>query len=366
MRSRWIFEAVPLAGNRLIIPIDQLPMTIGRSKDCDITIDSDRVSREHARIEAADELGLLLVDLGSTNGTFVNQKRVAGRVFVKDGDILHFGKAELRLVLQQPGSEPMVQSREDRPTRATVLTEMNLPGHFEPLERDFLLMLAEHQLRVAWQPIVDARTRALIAYEVLGRGGHPKLPESPIGLFTIATRLGKEVELSQAFRRAGALSAVGKGAVRLFMNSHPKEILSESFYSDVEEIRVLAPSMDLVIEVNEDTQAPVAMREMAARLHAMGVGFAYDDFGAGVSRLKEIADIPADVVKFDMGLIRDIDSAGPQRQQLLSRLVRLVSDFGSTTLAEGVETEAEAAVCLQMGFDQFQGYLTGRPQIVSG
>jgi EAL domain-containing protein (putative c-di-GMP-specific phosphodiesterase class I) len=316
-------------------------------------------------IEAHDDLGLLLVDRGSTNGTFVNKERVVGSIVIKDGDILNFGTAELRVSRRDPESEPTGQRKTvPRETLSTMLTADRLPVHFEPRQRDFLIMLAERRLRVAWQPIVDAQSRDLVAYEVLGRGGHAGLPESPIGLFSIAERLEKEVELSQAFRETGALAARGRGAVRLFMNSHPKEIRLESFYDAIEVIRTLAPNVDLVIEVNEDTKDPIAMREMAARLHAMGVGFAYDDFGAGLSRLRELADIPADVVKFDMGLIRDIDSAGPQRQRLLSRLVTMVSELGSTTLAEGVETEAEAAVCLQMGFDQFQGYLTGRPQIV--
>jgi len=365
MRCRWYLESVPLDGNRLMIPLDRLPMTVGRGEDCDITIHSDRVSRVHAVIEAHDDSGLLLVDRGSTNGTFVNQDRVVGSILIKDGDILHFGTAELRLSRRDPEWKPTAQRKPiAAETRSTLLTANRLPLHFEPRERNFLVMLAERRLRVAWQPIVDARSRDLVAYEVLGRGGHPGLPESPLGLFSIAERLDKEVELSEAFRRTGALAARGRGAVRLFMNSHPKEIRLASFYDTIEEIRALAPNIDLVIEVNEDTKDPLAMREMAGRLHAMGVGFAYDDFGAGISRLREIADIPADVVKFDIGLIRDIDSAGPQRQRLLSRLVNMVSELGSTTLAEGVETEAEAAVCLQIGFDQFQGYLTGRPQIV--
>ena len=74
--------------------------------------------------------------------------------------------------------------------------------------------------------------------------------------------------------------------------------------------------------------------------------------------------MPPDVVKFDISLIRAIDKASSNKQQVVSKLVRLVKDLGSVPLAEGVETEEEAAVCLSMGFELCQGYLTGRPVIV--
>ena len=62
-----------------------------------------------------------------------------------------------------------------------------------------------------------------------------------------------------------------------------------------------------------------------------------------------------------MSLIRDIDTALPQRQRVVAALVQMVRDLGIRSVAEGVETEAEADVCLQMGFDLGQGFLFGRP-----
>jgi EAL domain-containing protein (putative c-di-GMP-specific phosphodiesterase class I) len=62
-----------------------------------------------------------------------------------------------------------------------------------------------------------------------------------------------------------------------------------------------------------------------------------------------------------MGLIRDIHLASERKQRMIRDLVRLVSDLGSVSLAEGVEVEAEAQVCREMGFQLIQGYLTGRP-----
>jgi EAL domain-containing protein (putative c-di-GMP-specific phosphodiesterase class I) len=107
------------------------------------------------------------------------------------------------------------------------------------------------------------------------------------------------------------------------------------------------------------------MRRLAARLKQIGVPFAYDDFGAGQARLRELAEVPPDFVKFDMGLLHGIDTAPEGRQRMVRELVRLVLDLGSVPLAEGIETEAEAALCREMGFQLVQGYLTGRPVALS-
>jgi len=360
----WYLEGAPVDGNRPLIPVDRIPMTIGRSNDCDVAIESNSVSRLHARIELADQEGLHLADEDSTNGTFVNHQRITGRVIVADGDILHFGAAEFRVVRRDlviPDQAPGCEATTMIPFSATAL-----PEHFEHRQRDFSAMLAGEKVRVAWQPIVESRGGGTIAYEVLGRGAYPGLPEAPVWLFSIAERLGKEVELSQLFRRVGARIAAQRGPTKLFMNTHPKETLNDSFLASITEVQAIAPELELVLEVHEWAQELIEIKKMATRLRAMGVGFAYDDFGAGLSRLKEIAEIPADVVKFDMGLIRGIDQAGAKKQQMLARLVRMVADMGSTTLAEGVETEGEAQCCLEMGFELLQGYLTGRPEIIEG
>jgi EAL domain-containing protein (putative c-di-GMP-specific phosphodiesterase class I) len=62
-----------------------------------------------------------------------------------------------------------------------------------------------------------------------------------------------------------------------------------------------------------------------------------------------------------MGLIRDIDKAPLERIKVLRSLVQIVLDLGVKALAEGIETEAEAKVCAQLGFTLAQGYYFGRP-----
>ena len=104
-----------------------------------------------------------------------------------------------------------------------------------------------------------------------------------------------------------------------------------------------------------------SLAELRSLLKRLDIKLAYDDFGVGESRLNDLAEVAPDYVKFDMSLIRDIDSATPQRQQVVAALVQMVRNLGITSLAEGVETDGEDETCRQMGFDLGQGYLYGRP-----
>ena len=72
------------------IPVGPAPVTVGRVPPCDVVLDGAQVSRIHARVELAGEQ-LLVTDLHSTNGTFVNGQRVAGSQPLQHGAVLRIG-----------------------------------------------------------------------------------------------------------------------------------------------------------------------------------------------------------------------------------------------------------------------------------
>ena len=123
------------------------------------------------------------------------------------------------------------------------------------------------------------------------------------------------------------------------------------------------PGIELVIEIHETAVVETArMRELADRLADIGVRFAYDDFGAGQARLNELSEAPPHFVKFDMALVHGL--ATRRRAQAARRSPTWCGwsiDLGSIALAEGIEDEADAEVCRQMGFRLMQGYLFGKP-----
>jgi EAL domain-containing protein (putative c-di-GMP-specific phosphodiesterase class I) len=356
LMENWCLEGVSSDNATALVHLARFPFTVGRDAACDLAIPSAETSRQHARIEQ-DIGGLLrVIDLNSGNGTFVNRIQVHGSALLDDGDVVHFGVTEFRVRRLDSVTVAALAHQDDKKTvifgRAPVLSE-----HFVVEERQFTEMLKSRAVRAALQPIVAVRDGRLRAFEVLGRGCVAGLPQLPMDMFAMAGRLGKEVELSEAFRWAG-LSAVASLAptATLFVNAHPKEMFTEPFYRSIELLRAMVPTAKLVVEVHETAITRIAdVREMADRLAVMSVQFAYDDFGAGQARLVEL--------KFDMGLIRDLDRANPKKRQLVAQLVRIVHDVGATALAEGVETTAEARACTDMHFDLIQGFFSGRPAL---
>ena len=71
--------------------------------------------------------------------------------------------------------------------------------------------------------------------------------------------------------------------------------------------------------------------------------------------------MPPDYLKFDMGLIRDLDRAAASQQKMLEGLVRIVRDLDIACLAEGIERDGELEFCRNVGFQYAQGFLLGRP-----
>lgn len=361
----WCLEALTSDGESQLIPLRQFPFLVGRDPVCDLAVPSAETSRQHARFERDIGGALRLTDLNSGNGTFVNREPIHGSALVDDGDVLHFGATEYRL--RRVAERLLQHLAQPQESLQTVLIGPSamLSEHFLVEERAFTEMLQARNVQAALQPIIRLSDGKLRAFEVLGRGGVSGLPDTPMGLFGLAMRLGKEVALSEAFRWAGvsAAAAVAPEAT-LFVNAHPKEMFQESFYRSIAALRAMLPSASLVVEVHESAVTRIDdVRAMAGRLAADGVQFAYDDFGAGQARLLELAEVPPHFVKFDMGLIRGLNRASAKKQQLVAQLVNIVHDVGSSALAEGVETADEAACCTQMNFDLVQGYWSGRPAV---
>jgi pSer/pThr/pTyr-binding forkhead associated (FHA) protein len=78
-------------------------VVLGRHRDCDLVLADDRASRRHARVEPVPA-GYALVDLGSTNGTFLNGVRLSGAVVLGDGDRIEVGHSLVRFVLRATGA----------------------------------------------------------------------------------------------------------------------------------------------------------------------------------------------------------------------------------------------------------------------
>ena len=91
-----------------------------------------------------------------------------------------------------------------------------------------------------------------------------------------------------------------------------------------------------------------------------GLGIAIDDFGTGYSSLSYLHYYPIDKLKVDQTFIRNMEN-DPSAKELVRSIIMLGNNMNMTTVAEGVETEAEAKIIREMGCSECQGYFIARP-----
>ncbi len=329
------------------IPIHSNPFVVGRRSDCELCLPVKTVSSNHAQL-VAHETTLVLGDLNSTNGTFVNGKRVKGQIELHQDDFVQFADIAFR-VCQQSTDGDMHTVQEDVCDRALALVQ-------------FDKMMSERALTPYFQPIVDMNDQHPIGYEVLARSRFFGL-ETPNAMFQAAAQLNMEIELSNMFRwESLQVSKAFPAPPHLFLNTHPLEVSGDQLLPSLRALREIYPEQELTLEIHEAAVTDLqAMAELRAGLQAINIHLAFDDFGAGQTRLVELVDIRPDYLKFDIKLVRGIHDASPGRQQLLGHLVNMVRELDIVPLAEGIESPADGEACLELGFELGQGFLYGKP-----
>jgi EAL domain-containing protein (putative c-di-GMP-specific phosphodiesterase class I) len=339
-------------------PIAPLPFRIGRASNVELSLPSSHVSKLHAEIYS-DGLALRVRDLGSRNGTFLNRESIK-EAALHDGDVIHLGAYEFRVSRDVPAEDITADDE------GTLIHTAPLSRHFVAGAVKIRELIDRGSVTMLFQPIVTLPGARVTAYEALGRGRHPELPESPVELFDLAGAHGPDAqaELSRLFRRkAVELVKDRPEPPLLFVNTHPIELERPGLLESLEELRSYAPNVDLVLEIHESALAQSDfITWLRNRLMEINVGLAYDDFGAGQARLFELAEAPPHYLKFDRRFVTGLHTAPITRQRLVSSLVAAARELLVKTIAEGVEDQHEADACLRAGFSHGQGYHFGRPR----
>ena len=329
-------------------PIHSTPYQIGRRRDLALCINHPTISGCHAEFIEHGNM-LVIRDLQSTNGTYVNGKRLLDSTTVQEDDLVQFADVPFRIRKQNSRIGKCTVPHEDMCDMAMGLVQ-------------FDRLMSERAVTPFYQPIVSLTEANTIGYEVLGRS-HVMGLETPAAMFQAASQLDLEVELSRMFRWEGINNSVMlPQPFNLFVNTHPLELEDPGLTESMKAVRDINPSGQITLEIHEAAITNCqAMRELKDQLRHYNINLAYDDFGAGQTRLVELVEVRPDFLKFDMSFIRDINAAPQQRQQMLSTLVRMVRELGVIPIAEGVETAAEGETCQQIGFELGQGFFFGRP-----
>lgn len=352
LSSNWTFVGQESAGTPSeAISVQEFPCLVGRGNDVQVRLTHPSISQRHAELTIENDF-LVIRDIGSRNGTFVNGTRVSNPRQVMPGDLVQFGDRLYRLELRSfTHSNNMTMAADTSSDRALVVAQV---------ER----MIATRNVSVFLQAIVSLKTGGLHACESLARGRAFGV-ESPNTMFKAATHLQKEVYLSEMMREM-TLECVNPG-LHLFLNTHPSEIANiRGLLGSLIKLRQKYPSQPITLEIHEAAAAEFQLlKALRLALDDLNIRLAFDDFGAGQARIMELIDVRPHYLKFDMRMIRGLDQATESKRKLVQSLVEITQELGVVTLAEGIETQEEADCCRELGMELAQGFLFNKPMKVS-
>jgi len=230
-------------------------------------------------------------------------------------------------------------------------------------------ILQSRLLTPRFQPIVDTRSLAHIAYEGLIRLAEAATLSDPELLFEYARRKGSVPSLEMAcidrtIIEGGALARDGR---LLFINASPLSFTDKAFADRVLDnvLRAGLTPDQIVLEITEQNAFasghPNGTIEMLA---SHGIRFAFDDVGSAHSHLQHIDVIRPRYLKisqqFGTGFERDAT-----KEKIIRNIMALADDFGCQTIIEGVETEATLDAARALGIPLAQGYLFARPAMAA-
>ena len=215
---------------------------------------------------------------------------------------------------------------------------------------------------MAFQPIVNVQTREIFAHEALVRG----VNNEPSGEVFSHVNEGNRYRFDQSCRvKAVQLASELKVSCFLSINFMPNAVYQPELCirTTLEAAKEYGFPIDrMIFEITEGEKVDDVphVREIVEHYKKQGFLTAIDDFGAGYSGLNLLAEVPVDMVKLDMALIRDIDKAR-SRQVITKGILQVCRELSMRVIAEGIETREEMEVLRDLGVELFQGFYFARP-----
>jgi diguanylate cyclase (GGDEF)-like protein/PAS domain S-box-containing protein len=220
-----------------------------------------------------------------------------------------------------------------------------------------------------YQPLIDLESAEMIGVEALIRWPEPNGGLVPPGDFI---PLAEEMGLIDAIG-AWVIDEVCRQdriwreeglELNVSFNLSPRQLWQDDV-ADRIVTPILGSGMDptrVTVEITESTAMTNPDRTLGIlhELHARGLRLAIDDFGTGYSSLARLRYMPVDVLKIDRSFVRELDR-DDQNASMVSAMIALASNLGMTSLAEGIETEAEWRALVARGCERGQGYFFSRP-----
>jgi diguanylate cyclase (GGDEF)-like protein/PAS domain S-box-containing protein len=241
-------------------------------------------------------------------------------------------------------------------------------GDLLEIEQALAAAIAQQEFQLDYQPKYAAGTRRLAGFEALVRWQRPGRGRvSPADFIPAAERTGQIVALGAlilrvAIQQLRAWQQQGLAALPVAVNVSPLQFEDTGFADDLLAL-VRAQGVDpalLEVEITE-TAAMTHMDRVLpqlARLREAGVGVAFDDFGTGQSSLTLLRRLPITTLKLDRSMVDPLPE--PSAGAVVRAACVVAEALQLAIVAEGVETEAQAAEVERLGCTHLQGWLLSR------
>ncbi len=225
------------------------------------------------------------------------------------------------------------------------------------------------ELRLVYQPIIDARSGKMTKVEALLRWHSALLgPVAPDRFIPVAEDSGLIVELgtwvlNETCRQLARWREVS-GIATVSINVSARQLLAPEFIGLVEHALAVngLSASQLELELTErvliDDGANV--RATLARLNQLGVSISLDDFGTGYSSLSYLTQFQINTLKIDRSFVMDIEHSA-RSKSLVATIIAMGHSLGLELVAEGVETAFQAVTLEEMGCHYLQGYHISKP-----
>ncbi len=217
---------------------------------------------------------------------------------------------------------------------------------------------------MAFQPIVDIRTREVYAFEALVRGVNGEGAASVLNQVDPVNRYAFDQQCRVKAIELAASLLKNHGTAKLSINFMPNAVYEPRAcirLTLATAERVGFPLDRIIFEFTENEQLDTKhVLKILETYRQIGFKTAIDDFGAGHAGLGLLTKFQPDLVKLDMDLIRHIDTDRVKRV-VVEHTLRMLADLNITPLCEGVETEGELALLSDLGVALVQGYHIAKP-----
>jgi diguanylate cyclase (GGDEF)-like protein len=329
-----------------------------------------------------DEFAVMQVAADEPEAAFALAARIVAvvesRPFMVDGQPIHLGASVGVALCPGDGEDPAdlmqkadlalyAAKAEGRATfcRYDVSLDEKMRAR-RAIEAGLRTAIAEGQLELHYQPLVDAATGCITSAEALVRWNHPERGLIPPAEFIgIAEETGLILPLGEwVLRTACAEAASWPANMGVAINLSPVQFREKSLVDIIaaalEAAGLAADRLDLEITEGVLLADEEGTMQTLNELVGLGVRVSMDDFGTGYSSLSYLRKFPFDKIKIDQSFVSQLPE-DDESAAIVRAIITMAKCLGMTTTVEGVETQAQFAFSVDAGCDTLQGYLISRP-----